>query len=133
MIPIVEMRTLRLREGKKLIQGPQLVRSRAKVCTLVVSFWRLHSLLCSTPYLYRFYPIAQTKLTSTQFFLSMPCSISTCCLCTCYPFSRKCPSASPTYLPLVPQESEHFPRCPVLAPNMARIMYQSLFTCLFSH
>lgn len=65
MIPIVQMRMLRLGDDRKFIQGPQLVRRRAKVCTRGVSFQTLHpphdALLI---YIRVVLPIAPTKLTS---------------------------------------------------------------------
>lgn len=146
MIPIVQMRMLRLGDDRKFIQGPQLIRSRAKVCTLVVSFQRLYPPPCCTPYLYTVLPIAPTKLTSTQ--QSWPLPIAPTKLtskCPCHVQCQLMAFAHATPLPanahLPPGLSSTCPsgaRTPSSMPCLClqltwHLHRASLFTCLFAH
>lgn len=117
MIPIVKMRMLRLGDDRKFIQGPQLVRRRAKVCTRVVSFQTLHpphdALLI---YILR----STYRSNKTDLQTPIPCSVSTHGLCTCYSSPCRCPSASQLILHLsLRGQNTFFNALSVFAPHMA--------------
>lgn len=108
-VPIVQMRTLRLREKRKQTQGTQLIRSIVKVYSLVVSLQRLPWSRCPSPYL------------PSLFFLLLPqswppprASYPRCLqpqpvAFAHFLFSLECPSASLIDPPFVLHESEHLP------------------------
>lgn len=100
-VPIVQMRTLRLREKRKQTQGTQLISSIVKVYSLVVSLQRLPWSRCPSPYLPSVLSPAPTELTSTQGLLSTLSSASTCSLCT-FPFLPGMPLCLPDWSPICP-------------------------------
>lgn len=124
MILIVQMRMLRLGDDRKFIQGPQLVRSRAKVCTLVVLLQRLHhhhpALLIYT----LFYPSLQKRGPPHSFY--RPCYIQ----CQLMAFAHD-PSPRDAHLPpdlsSLRCQNTFLNALTVFAPNVALIVCQSVY------